>query len=88
MFTLTINTVKKSIEALDLNSDQLAREVAEQENVIDRMERQFRKNHFFRLNEGLCSGHAGVIFVDMLSNLERIGDHAVNIADAVLGKRI
>lgn len=88
MFMLTINTVKKSIEAIDLNSDQLAREVAEQENVIDRMERQFRKNHFFRLNEGLCSGHAGVIFVDMLSNLERIGDHAVNIADAILGKRI
>lgn len=88
MFELTISTVKKAIEALDLNSDQLAREVAEQENVIDRMERKFRKNHFIRLNEGLCTGHAGVIFVDMLSNLERVGDHAVNIADAILGKRV
>ncbi|WP_391116071.1 Na/Pi cotransporter family protein [Psychrobacillus sp. L3] len=88
MFMLTINTVKKAIEALDLNSDRLAREVTEQEEAIDRMERQFRKNHFIRLNEGQCSGHAGVIFVDMLSNLERVGDHAVNIADAILGKRI
>lgn len=88
MFDLTINTVRKTLEALDLNDNQLAREVAEQENVIDRMERQFRKNHIIRLNEGLCSGHAGVMFVDVLSNLERIGDHSVNIADAILGKRI
>ncbi|MFJ5768603.1 Na/Pi cotransporter family protein [Psychrobacillus sp. NPDC093180] len=88
MFELTINTVKKAVEALDLNDDFLAQEVAEQEHVIDRMERQFRKNHIIRLNEGLCSGHAGVMFVDILSNLERIGDHSVNIADAILGKRI
>lgn len=88
MFELAINTVRKTLEALDLNDNELAREVAEQENVIDRMERQFRKNHIIRLNEGLCSGHAGVMFVDVLSNLERIGDHSVNIADAILGKRI
>lgn len=88
MFELTISTVKKAIEALDLNDNQLAREVAEQENVIDRMERQFRKNHILRLNEGVCEGHAGVMYVDILSNLERIGDHSVNIADAILGKRI
>lgn len=36
-------------------------------------------------NEGLCSGSAGIVFVDIISNLERIGDHAVNIAEAVLG---
>ncbi|MFJ8063009.1 Na/Pi cotransporter family protein [Psychrobacillus sp. NPDC096426] len=88
MFELTINTVKKALEALDLSNDQIAREVVEQEQIIDRMERQFRKNHIIRLNERLCSGHAGVMFVDILSNLERIGDHSVNIADAVLGKRI
>lgn len=88
MFVLTIDTVKKALEALDLNNDHLAHEVAEQENIIDRMERQFRKNHIIRLNEGLCNGHAGVMFVDILSNLERIGDHAVNIADAILGRRI
>jgi len=88
MFELTIDTVKKAIEALDLNDNQLAREVAEQENVIDRMERQFRKNHILRLNDGVCEGHAGVMYVDVLSNLERIGDHSVNIADAILGNRV
>ncbi|WP_342543475.1 Na/Pi cotransporter family protein [Paenisporosarcina sp. FSL H8-0542] len=87
MFTLTIGTVEKALEALDTNSLGLAREVAEQEDLIDKMERKFRKKHILRLNEGICSPQAGMIFVDIVSNLERIGDHAVNIAEAVLGKR-
>lgn len=88
MFELTINTVAKAMTALDENSAELAREVAEQENTIDKMERKFRKNHIARLNEGQCTGQAGVMFVDILSNLERIGDHSVNIAEAILGKRV
>ena len=88
MFELTIDTVKKAIDALDTNNDELARKVSEQENIIDRMERQYRKNHILRVNEGRCTGQAGINFVEILSNLERIGDHASNIADAVLGKRI
>lgn len=88
MFELTIDTVTKAMKALDENSAELAREVAEQENTIDKMERKFRKNHIARLNEGRCTGQAGVMFVDILSNLERIGDHSVNIAEAVLGKRV
>ncbi|AYC29586.1 Na/Pi cotransporter family protein [Paenisporosarcina cavernae] len=87
MFELTIKTVEKAIESLDTNSLDLAREVAEQEDLIDKMERKFRKKHIMRLNEGQCSGQAGIVFVDIVSNLERIGDHAVNIAEAVLGKR-
>ncbi|MET0786064.1 MAG: Na/Pi cotransporter family protein [Paenisporosarcina sp.] len=87
MFTLTIETVEKALEALDIGSSKLAREVAEQEDLIDKMERKFRKKHILRLNEGVCSPQAGIVFVDLVSNLERIGDHAVNIAEAVLGKR-
>ncbi|WP_019413694.1 Na/Pi cotransporter family protein [Paenisporosarcina sp. TG20] len=87
MFTLTIGTVKKALDSLDINSQELAREVAEQEDLIDKMERQFRKKHILRLNEGTCVPQAGIVFVDIVSNLERIGDHAVNIAEAVLGKR-
>jgi len=87
MFTLTIETVGKAVKALDLNDTELARAVAEQEDLIDKMERKFRKNHIVRLNGGHCSAQAGIVFVDIVSNLERIGDHAVNIAEAVLGKR-
>ena len=38
------------------------------------------------MNEGLCTGAAGIVFVDIISNLERIGDHAVNIAEEVLSE--
>ncbi|WP_456274918.1 Na/Pi cotransporter family protein [Bacillus sp. AK031] len=86
MFELTIETVKKAVSSLDNNDHQLAREVAEKEDMIDKMERKLRKQHILRLNEGLCSGQAGIVFVDIISNLERIGDHAVNIAEAVLGE--
>lgn len=86
MFTLTIETVRKAIQSLDQNDTGLARTVSEQEDLIDNMERRFRKNHIVRLNEGHCSAQAGMVFVDIVSNLERIGDHAVNIAEAILGK--
>ena len=69
MFELTIDTVKKALEALDTNNVELAQEVSEQENMIDKMERQFRKNHIVRVNEGKCTGQAGIMFVDILSNL-------------------
>lgn len=87
MFTLTIETVDKAIQSLNTNDKELAREVAEQEDLIDKMERKYRKRHILRLNEGTCSAQAGIVFVDVISNLERVGDHAVNIAEAVLGER-
>lgn len=87
MFTLTIATVQKALNALNTTSHELAREVAEQEDLIDKMERKFRKKHILRLNEGACTAQAGIVFVDIVSNLERIGDHSVNIAEAILGNR-
>lgn len=86
MFTLTQSTVKEAIEALRTNNKDLANEVRLKEDKIDKMERSLRKKHILRMNEGLCSGQAGIVFVDIISNLERIGDHAVNIAEAVLGE--
>ncbi|QFT89862.1 hypothetical protein FIU87_14455 [Bacillus sp. THAF10] len=86
MFTLTISTVKEAIESLKLNNKELANDVRMKEDQIDKMERSLRKKHILRLNEGLCTGQAGIVFVDIISNLERIGDHAVNIAEAVLGE--
>ena len=87
MFTLTITTVIEAIDALDHNDKELARDVVKKEEEIDQMERKLRKKHILRLNDGICTGQAGIVFVDIVSNLERIGDHAVNIAEAVLGNR-
>ena len=60
--------------------------VVQKEDQIDKMERIYRKKHIIRMNEGICQGSAGIVFVDIISNLERIGDHAVNIAEEVLGE--
>lgn len=87
MFSLTISTVREAIQALDHKDKEAARHVVEKEEAIDKMERKLRKQHILRLNEGACSGQAGIVFVDIISNLERVGDHAVNIAEAVLGER-
>ncbi|MGE7919437.1 Na/Pi cotransporter family protein [Viridibacillus sp. NPDC093762] len=86
MFILTIETVQKAILALDTTNHGLAIEVTKKEELIDQMERTFRKKHIHRLNLGQCSAHSGIVFTDIVSNLERIGDHAVNIAEAILQK--
>lgn len=87
MFTLTISTLKDAITALDDKDTDLAARVMKSEEQIDKMERTLRKKHILRINEGSCTGQAGIVFVDIISNLERIGDHSVNIAEAVLGYR-
>jgi len=84
MFDLTILTVKQAVRALNLMDREEALIVIQKEDQIDKMERVFRKKHIIRMNEGICTGPAGIVFVDVISNLERIGDHAVNIAEEVL----
>ncbi|MCM3705161.1 Na/Pi cotransporter family protein [Cytobacillus firmus] len=86
MFKLTISTVKEAMQALDHNDKIAAEHVVKKEEEIDKMERKLRKQHILRLNEGTCTGQAGIVYVDIVSNLERMGDHAVNIAEAVLGE--
>lgn len=85
MFNLTVSTVEEALQALDQKNLDAARAVVKKEDEIDSMERSLRKQHILRMNEGQCSGQAGIVFVDIVSNLERIGDHAVNIAEYVLG---
>jgi phosphate:Na+ symporter len=86
MFELTISTLKQAIKALDSEDMKEARSVLEKEDKIDKMERELRKKHIVRLNENRCTGSAGIVYVDILSNLERVGDHACNIAEEVIGE--
>lgn len=55
----------------------------ELENSIDKMERKYQKHHIKRMAKGICNPHAGLLFSDMLSALERIADHAMNIAFSI-----
>lgn len=54
------------------------------EDDIDAMERQYQSNHVERLTKNVCTPDAGMLFSDIISGLERIGDHSTNIAYSVL----
>lgn len=53
------------------------------ERAIDEMQVRFKKNHIDRLNTEACFPKSGVIFTDMISELERAADHATNIAHSI-----
>ena len=62
--------------------------VADQmEDAIDDLEDVLRNNHISRLNTGECSVLPGLVFIDMLHNFEKIGDHTYNVAQAVVGRK-
>ena len=57
----------------------------EMENMIDLMREEMRQGHISRLCNGECILDPGMVFVDLLSNFEKIGDYCYNIAQAVVG---
>ena len=80
MFDTVIEAVEKSLRALESEKPELAEEARALEKKTDEMERTLRARHIERLNSGKCRPEVGVIFIDLLSNLERVADHANNIA--------
>lgn len=84
MMQMVEKALADSLTALRNNNVDLAQKVIEQDDIIDEMESDLRKGHITRLNSGACSAAAGAVYLDILSNLERIGDHAVNLAQAVI----
>lgn len=79
---------KRSVDALRTDNRNLAREVLRVEKEIDETEAHLRRAHLKRVNSGACSPFTGIVFVEMLNNLERIGDHSVNIVEPVLDDEI
>ena len=65
------------------------RKVPVLEEKVNRLTAEYRHNHIERLNKGGCNFNAGLIFVDIVMSIERIGDHLNNIAQGILhvGKR-
>jgi phosphate:Na+ symporter len=76
----------KMIEGLESGDRIMVGEYRRLEYEVDRLVRTARKEHLKRLKEGECHPIAGVIFLDLLNNLERIGDHANNVGYVALGE--
>jgi phosphate:Na+ symporter len=82
-----INIMITDIEkSLPKKNKKLAKEVLRKEDKINTMTLDFRGNHLERLRHKKCGHLSGVVFTDMLMNLEKIGDHTSNIAQAILGR--
>ena len=58
--------------------------VACMEQKIDDMTLQFRDNMFKRIQSGKCSDEGSILFSEMLTDFERIGDHALNISNEII----
>ena len=84
MMTETIASYRYALEALKDDSREKALKVIEKETIIDDLEIRLRAKHIDRLANNQCNTEAGIIFLDALVGLERISDHARNIAEEVL----
>ncbi len=73
------------IQAFENERPDEARSYQSLEHEVDQLASKYRKNHIRRLNMGQCNGQAGVIFLDTLSNLERVGDLANNLGHVTTG---
>ncbi len=72
-------------EALKNNDQETAKSVLEREEKINQFQVALKKGHVARLNRGDCDVRAGIVFMDLVDNLEKIGDHLTNVAEGVMG---
>jgi len=76
--------LERAIIAFETDDRELALKVYNEDKEIDKQEKELRNDHINRINTKKCYPSSGVIYLDLLSNLERVGDHAKNIAELVL----
>ncbi len=85
MFNKVESIYVKAIEVFRKEDVTEARSLIREDDIVDQMERAYRESHIERLNSGKCHPEVGVLFLDIISHLERIADHANNLAESVLG---
>ena len=83
MEDVCIDCFRYAIEALEERSKEKAMKVIEKESQADELEIALRTAHMKRLARNECSTESGIVFLDALVCLERISDHARNIAEEI-----
>ena len=76
------DNVVLAMEDSDLES---AKKALVHEDTINQMQVEYRGNHIERMSNGECSLMTGLIFVEFINNMEKIGDHLANIAEGIIG---
>lgn len=80
MLDMVNDCYRYSVELFAHGKEEYIQQIIDLENNIDIMERELQRNHVRRLTANQCTPEAGMLFSDIISGLERIADHAVNIA--------
>ena len=88
MYNKVISTYSYALESMKNSDVDLACKVIKMEEQVDIMEKSCRVNHMRRLNSNNCSIDNGIIYLEIITNLERISDHAMNIAQQVISQSI
>ncbi len=73
------------LAALENNDVASAKTALLSENKLNRMQVEFRRNHVQRMTNGIAKPEVGLIFIDIVDNVEKVGDHLTNIAQSVIG---
>ncbi|HDJ28615.1 MAG TPA: Na/Pi cotransporter family protein [Proteobacteria bacterium] len=81
----TTDFLKLVYDGLKQGDENIMTEAKRLETSINMLEDHYRRDHVSRLNEGTCTVDAGLIFIDMLTNFEKIGDHCYNLAESIAG---
>jgi phosphate:Na+ symporter len=76
---------ERVLTALPNNDIEVAKSALVNEEHINKMQRDFRRSHCLRMGDGNCTAETGLIFIDFVDNMEKIGDHLTNIAQAIIG---
>ncbi|WP_097027391.1 Na/Pi cotransporter family protein [Clostridium peptidivorans] len=84
LYGYTLDALTRATGSFENNNIQLAKSVYEVEEKIDKVQELLRDNDIKRLSRATCEARVSAIYLDILSNFERIGDHSLNIAEAVL----
>ena len=84
MFTKVMASLDLALEARRDSDFSKLRSVEITEDQVDIIEKVARSGHIDRLNRRKCDSESGIMFLDLFSNLERISDHALNIAKSIL----
>ena len=84
LYGVVKETLKLTVEAFDTQDKEIAKKVMDREDVIDRLVIKNRKRHIMRINNRQSSETQDQMYVDILSNIERIGDHCNNIVINVI----
>lgn len=85
IYDMVFMTYRTSLDAIKTVDRSLMEQVEIVEAQVDQLEKEYRKAHISRLNKGTCEPRAGIVFLEIISNLERVSDHAMNIASLVDG---